>query len=50
MEQDGITIVSTENVATYAVKCDDSPYGSVAINSYCHAWSATPTYLIRKYL
>ena len=27
-----------------------SPYGSSAINSYCHAWSATPVYLIRKYL
>ncbi|ETY72927.1 family 78 glycoside hydrolase catalytic domain [Lactiplantibacillus fabifermentans] len=27
-----------------------SPYGSPVINSYCHAWSCTPTYLIRKYL
>ncbi|WPC17565.1 alpha-rhamnosidase [Pediococcus inopinatus] len=27
-----------------------SPYGSPIINSYCHAWSCTPTYLIRKYL
>ncbi|CAM4053043.1 alpha-L-rhamnosidase-related protein [Lederbergia lenta] len=26
-----------------------SPYGSDLINSYCHAWSCTPTYLIRKY-
>lgn len=26
-----------------------SPYGSYLINSYCHAWSCTPTYLIRKY-
>ncbi|MCI2255766.1 sugar hydrolase [Domibacillus sp. PGB-M46] len=26
-----------------------SPYGSHLINSYCHAWSCTPTYLIRKY-
>lgn len=26
-----------------------SPYGSPLINSYCHAWSCTPTYLIRKY-
>ncbi|MCG7378760.1 sugar hydrolase [Paenibacillus sp. ACRSA] len=26
-----------------------SPYGSNLINSYCHAWSCTPTYLIRKY-
>lgn len=28
---------------------DYSPYGSHLINSYCHAWSCTPTYLIRKY-
>ena len=27
-----------------------SPYGSPIINSYCHAWSCTPTHLIRKYL
>ena len=27
-----------------------SPYGSPIINSYCHAWSCTPTYFIRKYL
>lgn len=26
-----------------------SPYGSPIINSYCHAWSCTPAYLIRKY-
>ncbi|WP_150274493.1 family 78 glycoside hydrolase catalytic domain [Paenibacillus tepidiphilus] len=26
-----------------------SPYGSYLINSYCHAWSCTPTYLIRRY-
>jgi alpha-L-rhamnosidase len=26
-----------------------SPYGSHLINSYCHAWSCTPTYLKRKY-
>lgn len=26
-----------------------SPYGSYLINSYCHAWSCTPTYLIRHY-
>lgn len=26
-----------------------SPYGSPVINSYCHAWSCTPSYLIRKY-
>lgn len=28
----------------------ESPYGSNLINSYCHAWSCTPTYFIRKYL
>ncbi|PKG23849.1 alpha-L-rhamnosidase-related protein [Niallia nealsonii] len=28
---------------------DYSPYGSHLINSYCHAWSCTPTYLIRKF-
>jgi alpha-L-rhamnosidase len=28
-----------------------SPYGSNLINSYCHAWSCTPTYFIRcKYI
>lgn len=27
----------------------ESPYGSNLINSYCHAWSCTPTYFIRKY-
>lgn len=26
-----------------------SPYQSMAINSYCHAWSCTPSYLLRKY-
>lgn len=26
-----------------------SPYGSHLINSYCHAWSCTPTYFIRRY-
>lgn len=26
-----------------------SPYGSPLINSYCHAWSCTPTYFLRKY-
>ena len=25
-----------------------SPYGSVAITSFCHAWSCTPTYLLQK--
>ena len=28
---------------------DASPYGSVAMNSYCHAWSCTPTYFIRTF-
>ncbi len=27
-----------------------SPYGSRAANSFCHAWSSTPAYFIRKYL
>lgn len=27
-----------------------SPYGSHLINSYCHAWSCTPSYFIRQYL
>jgi alpha-L-rhamnosidase len=27
-----------------------SPYGSSMVNSYCHAWSCTPVYLIKKYL
>jgi alpha-L-rhamnosidase len=26
---------------------DLSPYGSVLVNSYCHAWSCTPAYLLR---
>jgi len=25
-----------------------SPYGNVLLNSYCHAWSCTPAYLLRK--
>ena len=29
---------------------DASPYGSPLANSYCHAWSCTPVYLICKYL
>lgn len=29
---------------------DFSPYGDPVINSYCHAWSCTPAYFIRKYL
>lgn len=28
---------------------DASPYGAVRMNSFCHAWSCTPTYFIRKY-
>ncbi|MFC6644190.1 hypothetical protein ACFQBQ_00995 [Granulicella cerasi] len=26
-----------------------SPYGDVHINSFCHAWSCGPAYLLRKY-
>ncbi len=29
---------------------DASPYGNKLINSYCHAWSSTPAYIIRTYL
>lgn len=25
----------------------ESPYGDVRVNSYCHAWSCTPAYLLR---
>lgn len=25
-----------------------SPYGNVLVNSYCHAWSCTPAYLLRS--
>ncbi len=25
-----------------------SPYGNVLLNSYCHAWSCTPAYLLRR--
>lgn len=31
-------------------KPDYSPYGSPIVNSYCHAWSCTPVYLIKKYI
>lgn len=27
----------------------ESPYGSDCVNSYCHAWSCTPAYILRKY-
>ena len=26
-----------------------SPYGDILMNSYCHAWSCTSSYFIRKY-
>lgn len=26
-----------------------SPYGGLAVNSYCHAWSCTPAYILKKY-
>lgn len=29
---------------------DFSAYGAKAVNSYCHAWSCTPSYFLRKYL
>ena len=28
---------------------EESPYGAAAVNSYCHAWSCTPAYFLRKY-
>lgn len=28
---------------------EESPYGSSVVNSYCHAWSCTPTYFMRKW-
>ncbi len=28
---------------------DFSPYGTPTINSYCHAWSCTPSYFLRKH-
>ncbi len=28
---------------------DESPYGGKQVNSYCHAWSTTPSYFLRKY-
>jgi hypothetical protein len=28
---------------------NESPYGSPVVNSYCHAWSCTPSYFLRKY-
>lgn len=28
---------------------EESPYGGRAVNSYCHAWSCTPSYFLRKY-
>ena len=27
---------------------EESPYGSSIVNSYCHAWSCTPTYILRR--
>lgn len=28
---------------------DETPYGGIVVNSYCHAWSCTPSYFLRKY-
>ena len=28
---------------------DETPYGGAIIHSYCHAWSCTPGYFLRKY-
>ena len=27
----------------------ESPYGGLVVHSFCHAWSCTPTYFLRKY-
>ena len=29
---------------------DRSPYGGSVVNSYCHAWSCTPAYIIERFL
>ena len=29
---------------------DRSPYGGAVVNSYCHAWSCTPAYIIDRFL
>ena len=29
---------------------DRSPYGGSIVNSYCHAWSCTPAYIIDRFL
>lgn len=29
---------------------DGSPYGGTIVNSYCHAWSCTPAYFLRRVL
>lgn len=26
-----------------------SPYGNMQVNSFCHAWSCTPAWLLREY-
>lgn len=28
---------------------DMSPYGGSVINSYCHAWSCTPAYILKNF-
>lgn len=28
---------------------NESPYGGTIVNSYCHAWSCSPAYFLRKY-
>lgn len=27
----------------------ESPYGGIVVHSFCHAWSCTPSYFLRKY-
>ena len=31
------------------VDISNSPYGGIVVHSFCHAWSCTPTYFLRKY-
>ena len=31
-------------------KPGSSPYGGLIVNSFCHAWSCTPAYIIEKHL
>lgn len=45
IERDADTFWETWNPA----RPDASPYGGTIVNSYCHAWSCTPVWLLRNY-